>query len=175
MSESKAALSAFREEVAAWMAENVPADPGFLLPLTFLEVGTEQQLDFLREWQHKLWSAGYLGMHWPTEYGGQGADPAYQYVVDKELGKHRAPIIFNTIGLNWVGPLLLDMGTDEDRRRPNTSKISSRVKRSGVRAFPSPITGLIWGLYKRVQCETAMTMWSMARKFGRHSVTTLTT
>ena len=44
MSESKAALSAFREEVAAWMAENVPADPGFLLPLTFLEVGTEQQL-----------------------------------------------------------------------------------------------------------------------------------
>ena len=47
MSESKAALSAFREEVAAWMAENVPADPGFLLPLTFLEVRTEQQLDFL--------------------------------------------------------------------------------------------------------------------------------
>ena len=51
--------------------ENVPADPGFLLPLTFLEVGTEQQLDFLREWQHKLWSAGYLGMHWPSEYGGR--------------------------------------------------------------------------------------------------------
>ena len=54
MSDNKAALSAFREEVSAWMAENVPSDPGFLLPLTFLEVGTEQQLDFLREWQHKL-------------------------------------------------------------------------------------------------------------------------
>ena len=105
MSDNKAALSAFRKEVAAWMGENVPADPGFLLPLTFLEVGTEQQLDFLREWQYKLWSAGYLGMHWPSEYGGQGADPAYQYIVDKELGKHNAPIIFNTIGLNWVGPM----------------------------------------------------------------------
>ncbi|MGB2361705.1 MAG: acyl-CoA dehydrogenase family protein, partial [Luminiphilus sp.] len=91
MSDNKAALSAFREEVSAWMSENVPSDPGFLLPLTFLEVGTEQQLDFLREWQHTLWSAGYLGMHWPSEYGGQGADPAYQYIVDKELAKHNAP------------------------------------------------------------------------------------
>jgi alkylation response protein AidB-like acyl-CoA dehydrogenase len=115
MSESKAALQAFKSEVAAWMAENVPSDPGFLLPLTFLEVGTEQQLDFLREWQHKLWQAGFLGMHWPTEYGGQGADSAYQFIVDKELGRHRAPIIFNTIGLNWVGPLLLDMGTEEEK------------------------------------------------------------
>ena len=41
MSDNKAALSAFREEVSAWMSENVPSDPGFLLPLTFLEVGTE--------------------------------------------------------------------------------------------------------------------------------------
>ena len=80
MSDNKAALNAFREEVSAWMSENVPADPGFLLPLTFLEAGTEPQLDFLREWQHKPWSAGYLGMHWPSEYGGQGADPAYQYI-----------------------------------------------------------------------------------------------
>jgi len=117
MSESKAALQAFKSEVAAWMAENVPSDPGFLLPLTFLEVGTEQQLDFLREWQHKLWQAGFLGMHWPTEYGGQGADSAYQFIVDKELGRHRAPIIFNTIGLNWVGPLLLDMGTEEEKSK----------------------------------------------------------
>ena len=43
-----------------------PRDPGFLLPLTFLEVGTEQQLDFLREWQHKLWSAGYLACTGPV-------------------------------------------------------------------------------------------------------------
>ena len=117
MSESKAALQGFKSEVASWMAENVPSDPGFLLPLTFLEVGTEQQLDFLREWQHKLWQAGFLGMHWPTEYGGQGADSAYQFIVDKELGRHRAPIIFNTIGLNWVGPLLLDMGTEEEKSK----------------------------------------------------------
>ena len=86
-------------------------------PLTFLEVGTEQQLDFLRDWQHKLWSAGFLGMHWPTKYGGQGSDAAFQGIVDKALTAHNAPIIFNTIGLNWTGPLLLDVGTEEDRQR----------------------------------------------------------
>ena len=36
MSNNKAALSAFSEEVSAWMSENMPSDPGFLLPLTFL-------------------------------------------------------------------------------------------------------------------------------------------
>ena len=87
MAESKEALKKFQTEVAAWMEENVPADPDFLLPLSFLEVGTEQQLDFLRAWQHKVWSAGFLGMHWPSEYGGQGMDPAYQGVVDRELGQ----------------------------------------------------------------------------------------
>ena len=69
MAESKEALQTFQRDVAAWMKENVPGDPGFLLPLSFLEVGTEQQLDFLRAWQNKLWSAGFLGMHWPSEYG----------------------------------------------------------------------------------------------------------
>ncbi len=117
MSESNTTLGAFQAEVHAWMKENVPAEPDFLLPLSFLEVGTEQQLDFLREWQHKVWSAGYLGMHWPTEFGGQGADIAYQGIVDRELARFNAPIMFNTIGLGWVGPLLLDIGNEAERAK----------------------------------------------------------
>ena len=81
MAESQQALKQFQQDVRSWMQENVPEDPGFLLPLSFLEVGTEQQLDFLREWQHRLWSAGFLGMHWPTELGGQGAEPVYQGIL----------------------------------------------------------------------------------------------
>ena len=117
MAESKEALKKFQSEVQAWMKENVPTEPDFLLPLSFLEVGTEQQLDFLRAWQYKLWDAGYLGMHWPTEYGGQGADMAYQGIVDRELQRFRAPIVFNTIGLGWVGPLLLDIGSETERSK----------------------------------------------------------
>ena len=30
----------------------------------------------LRDWQRTLYKAGYVGMDWPTEYGGRGASPA---------------------------------------------------------------------------------------------------
>ena len=89
MSTSEKELQAFRAEVAAWMKANNPADPGFLLPQTFMEVGDEQQLEFLREWQHKVWAAGYLGMAWPKQYGGGGVDPIFQSIADQEMRRRR--------------------------------------------------------------------------------------
>ncbi|MDZ7826893.1 MAG: acyl-CoA dehydrogenase family protein [Gammaproteobacteria bacterium] len=110
-------LDEFRREVHAWLVDNKPADPGFLLPMTFMEVSTDAQLDFLREWQHKLWSAGYLGMAWPKEYGGQGMDPAFQMVADAEMRRVGVPITFNVIGLGWAGPLILHKGTEEAKQK----------------------------------------------------------
>ena len=108
-------LKEFRADVAAWLADNRPADPGFLLPQTFMEVGSEQVLDFLREWQHKVWSAGYLGMAWPEKYGGRGMAPLYQSIADQEMKRLRGPICFNVIGLGWAGPLIMDIGTDYEK------------------------------------------------------------
>lgn len=108
---------AFQQEVDAWMAANKPADPGFLLPQSFMEVGSEQQLDFLREWQYKVWSAGYLGVHWPKEYGGQGLDPSFQTLADQAMRKHRVPIMFNIIGLGWAGPLINDTGSEQEKAK----------------------------------------------------------
>ncbi|WP_220463808.1 acyl-CoA dehydrogenase family protein [Sediminihaliea albiluteola] len=99
------------------MRDNKPADPGFLLPQSFMEVGTEQQLDFLREWQHKVWQAGYLGMAWPKEYGGGGLSPIFQSIADQEMRRHGVPICFNVIGLGWAGPLINDIGSDEQKAR----------------------------------------------------------
>ncbi|MDX1736557.1 MAG: acyl-CoA dehydrogenase family protein [Halioglobus sp.] len=112
-----AELEAFRKECAAWLQDNSPKDPGFLLPQTFMEVGSEQQLDFLREWQHKLWNAGYLGVHWPEQYGGRGMHPAFQQVADREMRRYQTPIAFNVIGLGWAGPLILDIGTEQDKAK----------------------------------------------------------
>ena len=107
----------FRAEVRAWLADNKPADPGFLLPETFMEVGTDQQFEFLRDWQRTVYEAGYLGMAWPSEYGGGGQAQVYQDIVNQEMAKARAPFVPNTIGLNWAGPLILDMGSEEDKQR----------------------------------------------------------
>ncbi|MBT5388613.1 MAG: acyl-CoA dehydrogenase [Porticoccaceae bacterium] len=112
-----AELTEFRAEVAAWLRDNNPADPGFLLPQTFMEVGSERILDFLREWQHKVWSAGYLGMAWPEKYGGRGLSPIYQTIADEEMRRLQVPICFNVIGLGWAGPLILDIGSDYEKEK----------------------------------------------------------
>ena len=114
---AKKELDAFREEVAAWLKDNSPPDPGFLLPQSFMEVSTDQQLDFLREWQHRVWSAGYLGMAWPREYGGGGVEPVFQSIVDQEMRRAGVPICFNVIGLGWAGPLINDIGTHEEKAK----------------------------------------------------------
>ena len=110
-------LDEFRADVRAWLADSLPADPGFLLPETFMEVGTDQQFEFLRDWQRAVYEAGYLGMAWPSEYGGGGQPQVYQDIVNQEMAKARAPFVPNTIGLNWAGPLILDMGSEEDKQR----------------------------------------------------------
>lgn len=114
---SKIELDEYREEASAWFAENVPPRPDFMLPLTFMEVGTDAQFHFLCDWQNKVYEAGYLGAAWPKEYGGGGLDPAFQNIATEQMRIHRSPIMLNTIGLNWAGPLLLDMGTHEHRLR----------------------------------------------------------
>ena len=44
---SEAELAEYTAEAQAWFKENTPKDPGFMLPLTFMEVSTDEQLEFL--------------------------------------------------------------------------------------------------------------------------------
>ncbi|WP_397580040.1 acyl-CoA dehydrogenase family protein [Sphingorhabdus sp.] len=110
-------LSRFEKQCDAWFAENTLRDPGFMLPLTFMEVSTDQQFDFLRNWQRKVYEAGYFGMSWPTEYGGYGMHPEYQRIATRIMKSHDAPIMLNAIANGWTGPLLLDIGREEDKSR----------------------------------------------------------
>ena len=110
-------LKEYRVEAAAWFAENIPQKPDFKMPLTFMEVGTDQQFHFLCEWQRKVYEAGYLGAAWPAEYGGGGLHQAFQDIATDEMRRQGSPIMLNTIGLNWAGPLILDMGTHQERER----------------------------------------------------------
>ncbi len=115
MGASQQELDEFQAEVSAWFTENKPADPGFLLPQSFMEVGTDQQFEFLRTWQRKVYEAGYLGMAWPAEYGGAGREQAFQDIATAEMVRQKVPFMTNTIGLSWAGPLILNMGTDAQK------------------------------------------------------------
>ena len=64
-----------------------------------------------------LGERGWLGMTWPTQYGGHARPMAERYVVIEELLAAGAPV-----GAHWVadrqsGPLLLRFGTEEQRQR----------------------------------------------------------
>jgi alkylation response protein AidB-like acyl-CoA dehydrogenase len=110
-------MDEYRAEASAWFTENIPPPPDFMLPLTFMEVGTDEQFHFLCDWQRKVHAAGYLGAAWPKQYGGGGIDPIFQDIATDVMRKQSSPIMLNTIGLNWAGPLILDIGTDEERAK----------------------------------------------------------
>ena len=110
-------LANLRAEVADWLQANRPPAPGFLLPESFMEVGTQAQFDYLRDWQRKVYEAGYLGMAWPAAYGGGGRPQALQDIVNAEMARLKVPFVPNTIALNWAGPLILAIGSEAQKRR----------------------------------------------------------
>jgi alkylation response protein AidB-like acyl-CoA dehydrogenase len=110
-------LEAFRADVAAWLQANRPPEPDFLLPESFMEVGTDQQFTYLRAWQRKVYEAGYLGRAWPAAYGGGGRPQVEQDIVNAEMARLKVPFVPNTIGLNWAGPLILEIGSEAQKQR----------------------------------------------------------
>ena len=116
MEVTKDELDRFRAEFSAWLEGNRPLEPDFLLPQSFMEVSSDEQFHYLRDWQRQVYDAGYLGMAWPAAYGGGGRPQAYQDVVSQEMVRHDVPFMINTIGLNWAGPLILKMGSEAQKQ-----------------------------------------------------------
>ena len=57
---------------------------------------------------------GWLGLGWPSEYGGQGRDAIDQMIFVEE--SHWAGVPLPLLTLNSVGPTLMALGTDEQKR-----------------------------------------------------------
>ena len=58
---------------------------------------------------------GWLGLGWPTEYGGGGAGPFEQLILFTEVQRAGAPFPFVTV--NTVGPTIMAHGTPEQKAR----------------------------------------------------------
>jgi alkylation response protein AidB-like acyl-CoA dehydrogenase len=105
---------AFQREVRTWLKKNVPKrDPGERA----MESSDPKRIARAKEWQRKLFDAGYLALGWPKEYGGQGMDVIRQTIVNEELVRAQAPQIIGMMGIQMVGPTLIGHGTEEQRKR----------------------------------------------------------
>lgn len=64
----------------------------------------------------ELGSRGWIGMTWPTRYGGGGRSPLERFVVTEELLAAGAPVAAHWFADRQTGPLLLRYGTEVQRQ-----------------------------------------------------------
>jgi len=103
--------SAFRDELRAWLADN---QPGAKPPA---DAGDDAQFKWRRDWQRRMYEAGWAAPAWPREYGGRGASQTESAIYFEEMGRARVPFAANTLGLLLGGPTLMVWGTDEQKER----------------------------------------------------------
>ena len=65
----------------------------------------------------ELAARGWIGMTWPTEFGGGGRSALERFVVYEALISEGAPIANSWFADRQMGPTLLQFGTDEQRAR----------------------------------------------------------
>jgi alkylation response protein AidB-like acyl-CoA dehydrogenase len=105
---------AFRRTVRAWLKANVPKrEPDDAIR----GYGDPQRVQRLKAWQRTLCEGGFVAMGWPKEHGGQGTGIMEQTIVNQELVLARAPQQIGMMGVQMVGPTLIQYGTDEQRQR----------------------------------------------------------
>ncbi|MDE0193186.1 MAG: acyl-CoA dehydrogenase family protein [Gammaproteobacteria bacterium] len=102
------ALEDFRGEARDWLEDNCP--PG-------ARAGGRGNRDDGRMWRDRLIEKGWSAPTWPAEYGGGGLDNEEYMVLIQELRRIRASVPFGGMGLSLIGPTLLELGTEDQKRR----------------------------------------------------------
>jgi alkylation response protein AidB-like acyl-CoA dehydrogenase len=107
---------AFRDEVRRWLAANMPEEWNRRV-LASSDVPRPEAYAFLRQWQRKLYDAGFIGLTWPEEYGGRGLTFMEELILHEEMALAKAPPILNILGVGMAGPTIIAYGTEEQKKR----------------------------------------------------------
>jgi alkylation response protein AidB-like acyl-CoA dehydrogenase len=98
---------AFRDEVRAWLAANLPQE---------LKDRGHLSKDELMRWHRILAAKGWVAPAWPKEWGGTGWNVVQRYIFEEELGYSGAPPII-PFGINMCAPVLIAFGTEAQKKR----------------------------------------------------------
>ena len=100
-----------RRELRELVKDNVPEH--FLGAFTDDPADLETAQRFCRT----LAERNLLCLAWPEEFGGGGASVWEQTVVREEMWAHHEPRGAQYMGVNWVGPIIMRHGTEEQQRK----------------------------------------------------------
>jgi alkylation response protein AidB-like acyl-CoA dehydrogenase len=107
-------VAEFRKRARAWLEANAPrkASPHDA-------DGEPRAVDIAEQkaFQAELYDAGFAGITWPREYGGQGLTNAEQIAFSEEARNFALPTSAFVIGLGMPGPTILELGTQEQKKR----------------------------------------------------------
>ncbi len=106
---------AFREEVRDFLATNLPPRE-------------ERGKDFLANWLTNVREKGWVGFSWPKEFGGSDGGLIEQAILKEEMALAKAPPLGTSfMGLAWVGPGIIQYGTEDQKRRFIPDILDSKV------------------------------------------------
>lgn len=96
---------AFRDEVRTFIKENLSKE-------------ARKDPNFLANWLKKVREKRWVGFNWPAEYGGGGGGIMEQVILKEEMAKAGAPPLgLCMMGLQWVGPAIIQYGTEEQKKK----------------------------------------------------------
>jgi alkylation response protein AidB-like acyl-CoA dehydrogenase len=104
---------AFRDEVRAFLDANLPDGWG-----TRAYKGPREEagrIELQRDWQRRLHQARLIAIGWPVEHGGRGAGFVQQMLYNTEMARRRAPEPINRSAVAYIGPTLIQWGSDWQR------------------------------------------------------------
>jgi alkylation response protein AidB-like acyl-CoA dehydrogenase len=107
---------AFRADARAWLTERL--DGPFAKVRGRGGPGDEHELfDERWEWEQELGRANWVGLGWPSEYGGRGATLLEQVIFYEEYARAGGPGRVGIIGEGLLGPTIVHYGNDAQKRR----------------------------------------------------------
>ena len=132
----------FRAETRAWLEANCP--PAMRQPLTQDQIvwggsAVKFSNDDQRVWFERMRDRGWFAPDWPADLGGGGLTPKQARVVEQEMQRLGCrPPQFN-LGVWMLGPVLLEMGTEEQKREHLIPMMQGRTR--WCQGFSEPNAG----------------------------------
>ena len=135
----------YREQARAWLAANLERkearDDDDQNPLRGMHEYTREQIDAERPKQKRLYEAGYAGITWPIEFGGQGLSSAHERAFLEEAAGYQLPD-FGIAGgttMTVCAPVMLAHASDDFKRRHLPRILAG--EELWVQFFSEPVAG----------------------------------
>jgi alkylation response protein AidB-like acyl-CoA dehydrogenase len=107
----------FRARARAWLEANAPRLVSADDEAEAETRGQDAVIAEQKAFQAKLYDAGFAGIMWPREYGGQGLTTAEQIAWSQESRDYDLPTGVFFIGLSMPGNTILEVGSEQQKKR----------------------------------------------------------